>query len=285
MKKIILFIFTLSSFACIGQNCELNVMTFNIRMDNASDGINVWQNRKEFAANCIAFYNADIVGLQEALHHQLNDLKQYLPDYESVGVGRQDGKTGGEYSAILYKKSRFDLIETETFWLSENPEAIGQKGWDAACERVVTWAKLKDRNSGRVFLFVNTHFDHIGQIARMESSKLLLSKIKQIAGGLPAIVTGDFNASATNEAIRFLTDKSNPDGLADTRELAPLKYGPSGSFHNFGRIPPENQSIIDYIFIKGNIQVLRYGILDDSIEGKIYLSDHNPVFCTVLVEK
>ncbi|MDR0559999.1 MAG: endonuclease/exonuclease/phosphatase family protein [Prevotellaceae bacterium] len=284
MKKTVLFIFTISIFACNRQNCELNVMTFNIRMDNASDGINVWQNRREFAANSIAFYNVDVAGLQEALHHQLNDLKQYLPDYESTGVGRQDGKTKGEYSAILYKKSRFELIATETFWLSENPEAIGKKGWDAACERIVTWAKLKDRVSGKVILFVNTHFDHVGKIARIESSKLLLSKIKQISDGLPTIVTGDFNASATNEAIARITDSSNPDRLVDTRDITPLKYGPEGSFHNFGKIPPEDRSIIDYIFIKGNIQVLRHGIIDDSIDGKIYLSDHNPVLCQLIID-
>jgi endonuclease/exonuclease/phosphatase family metal-dependent hydrolase len=256
-------------------------MTFNIRYDTSADSLNAWSNRKEFAASCIDFYEADIVGLQEVLHHQLDDLKHYLPAYESLGVGRYDGKTKGEYSAIMYRKDRFEVLETETFWLSENPQAVGVKGWDAACERIVTWGHFKEKQTGKDFYFVNTHFDHIGKVARRESSKLLLSKIKEIAKDKPVIVTGDFNAGSTDEAVKILTDESDPNHLLNTYNLSPLKYGPDWSFHAFGRIPVSKRIIIDYIFVKGNIATDRHGILYDTKNEELYLSDHNPVLCTV----
>ncbi|MDR2286882.1 MAG: endonuclease/exonuclease/phosphatase family protein [Prevotellaceae bacterium] len=271
--------------SCAGQPAsKLNVMTFNIRLDTAVDSLNAWSYRKEFAAACIDFYETDIVGLQEVLHHQLEDLKHYLPGYEALGVGRFDGKTKGEYSAIMYRKDRFDVLESATFWLSENPEAVGVKGWDAACERVVTWGHFKDRHTGKDFYFVNTHFDHIGQVARRESSKLLLSKLKETVKDKPVIVTGDFNSVSTNEAIKTLTDKSNPEHLSNTYDLSPLRYGPDWSFHGFGKVPLAKRGIIDYIFIRGNIKTSRHGIIYDVKDNGLYLSDHNPVLCTLIVE-
>jgi endonuclease/exonuclease/phosphatase family metal-dependent hydrolase len=276
----------LATISCAGQSPELklNVMTFNIRMDTPVDSFNAWNNRKEFAASCIDFHEADIVGLQEVLHHQLNDLKHYLPEYESLGAGRYDGKTKGEYSAILYKKDRFDALESETFWLSENPEAVGVKGWDAACERIVTWGRFKDKRTGKDFYFVNTHFDHVGKVARRESSKLLLSKLQKMVKDKPVILTGDFNAASTNEAIKILTDESAPYHLSDTYNLSPLKYGPDWSFHDFGRTPVNKRVIIDYIFIGGKIKTNRHGIIYDTKDNGLYLSDHNPVLCTLTVE-
>ncbi|MDR1553637.1 MAG: endonuclease/exonuclease/phosphatase family protein [Prevotellaceae bacterium] len=262
---------------------ELNVMTFNIRYDTRADSLNEWSNRKEFAAACIGFYEADIVGLQEALHHQLEDLQHYLPGYGVLGVGRLDGKTKGEYSAIMYRKDRFDVLESETFWLSENPAAVGVKGWDAACERVVTWGRFKDKRTGKDFYFANTHFDHIGQTARRESSKLLMSKLKEIVKDKPVIVTGDFNSESTNEAIKILTDESNPEHLLNTYDLSPLRYGPEWSYHGFGRVPLKRRVIIDYIFIRGNIKASRHGIIYDCKDNGVYLSDHNPVLCTLVL--
>jgi len=287
-----LIIISFMSCRSASEDIKLNIMTYNIRYDTASDSINVWSNRKEFAASCIKFYEVDIVGLQEVLHRQLEDLKHYLPEYEAFGVGRADGKTKGEYSAVMYKKDRFEVLENETFWLSENPEAIGVKGWDAACERIVTWGHLKDKKTGKDFYLANTHFDHVGKVARMESSRLLLSKLKEIAKDKPVIVTGDFNSISTNEAIKFLTDKSNPDHLRSTYELSPVKYGPDWSFHAFGRIPVDRRSIIDYIFVKGDIETLRYGSIFDRKNDTetgwkndiLYLSDHNPVLSTIIIK-
>ncbi|MDR1584525.1 MAG: endonuclease/exonuclease/phosphatase family protein [Prevotellaceae bacterium] len=261
---------------------KLNVMTFNIRYDNPADSLNAWNNRKEFAASCISFYEADIVGLQEAQHHQIEDLKRYLSGYESLGVGRIDGKTKGEYSAIIYKKDRFEVLDSRTFWLSENPDAIGIKGWDAACERIVTWGHFKDKQTGKDVYFVNTHFDHIGQIARRESSKLLLSKLKEICKDKPVIVTGDFNSVPTSEAIKILTDKSNPEHLLNTYDLSPVKYGVDWSFHGFGKVPLNRREFIDYIFVRGDIKTLRHGVIYDVKDNGLYLSDHNPVLCTLI---
>jgi endonuclease/exonuclease/phosphatase family metal-dependent hydrolase len=270
---------------CAGQpELKLNAMTFNIRLDTDVDKFNAWPNRKEFAAACIAFYETDIVGLQEVLHHQLEDLKSCLPEYGALGAGRSDGKTKGEYSAIMYKKDRFEVLASETFWLSEDPDAVGVKGWDAACERIVTWGHFKDRQTGKDFYFVNTHFDHVGQTARRESSKLLLSKLKEIAGDRPVIVTGDFNSVETNEAVQILTDKSKPYHLLNTCHLSPLKYGPEWTFHDFGRMPREKRMVIDYIFIHGNIKTGRHGTVYDVKDNGLFLSDHNPVLCTLTVE-
>jgi endonuclease/exonuclease/phosphatase family metal-dependent hydrolase len=271
--------------SCSGQpEFKLNVMTFNIRLDTSADSFNAWTNRKEFAAACIAFYDTDIAGLQEVMHHQLDDLKSYLPEYGTLGVGRLDGKTKGEYSAIMYKKDRFEALDSETFWLSENPAAVGVKGWDAACERIVTWGHFKDKQTGKDFYFVNTHFDHIGQIARRESSKLVLAKLKETVKDKPVILTGDFNSVPTSEAIKILTDKSASYHLSNTFDLSPLKYGPDWSFHDFGRTPPDRRVILDYIFIRGNIKPIRHGIIYDVKDNGLYLSDHNPVLCTLIVE-
>jgi endonuclease/exonuclease/phosphatase family metal-dependent hydrolase len=274
-----------SIMSCTGQSeLKLNVMTFNIRLDTSVDSLNAWQYRKEFAATCIDFYETDIVGLQEVLHHQLDDLKHYLPGYGALGVGRLDGKTKGEYSAIMYKKDRFEVLESETFWLSENPTAVGLKGWDAACERVVTWGHFKDKRTGKDFYFANTHFDHIGQVARRESSKLLLSKLKEIVKDKPVIITGDFNSVATSEEIKILTNESNPEHLSNTYDLSPLRYGRDWSFHGFGRVPLAKRVIIDHIFIRGNIKTHRHGIIYDVKDNGLYLSDHNPVLCTLTID-
>jgi endonuclease/exonuclease/phosphatase family metal-dependent hydrolase len=270
---------------CYGQpELKLNVMTFNIRLDTPVDSFNTWSNRKEFAAACIDFYETDIVGLQEVIHHQLDDLKHFLPEYGALGVGRYDGKTKGEYCAIMYRKDRFDVLDSETFWLSENPTVAGKKGWDAACERIVTWGHFKDRQTGKDFYFANTHFDHIGKVARRESSKLLLAKLKEIAKDKPVIVTGDFNSVPTSEAIKILTDESNPERLLNTYDLSPLRYGPEWSFHNFGKTPVSKRVLVDYVFIRGNIKTGRYGIIYDKKDSGLYLSDHNPVLCTLIIE-
>lgn len=259
---------------------KLNVMSFNIRYDNPEDSLNNWQYRKDRAANAIRFYDADIVGTQEVLHNQLEDLKTRLPEYAVIGVGRIDGKEKGEYSALWYKKNRFTVVESGYFWLSETPTVVGSNGWDGACERIATWARLKDNASGKQVFALNTHFDHVGVVARRESVNLILNKVNELSKGLPIVVTGDFNADPESDVIRNMTDATNKMHLTDSRSVAPVVYGPAWSFHAFGKIPYERRSLIDYIFIRNGAKVTKYGILAET-ENEAFLSDHTPVLVTV----
>lgn len=261
----------------------LNVMTFNIRMDTKDDGANQWSNRKDFAADLVKFHGVDIFGAQEVLNHQLNDLLQRLPDYAYVGVGREDGKTKGEYAPIFYKKDRFTLEDSGNFWLAEDINAVGKKGWDAACERVATWGIFKDKESGKKFFFLNTHLDHMGKTARHEGASLVLEQAHKLAKGLPIIVTGDFNATPDDDPIKVLTDKNDPRFIIHSRDIASLKYGPEWTFHDYGRIPEDKREWIDYIFVKGNIKVSRNGVLTDTLNS-LYPSDHCPVISTLVIQ-
>lgn len=287
MRKILLSILSsllLVSFLSAKQpESPLNVMTFNIRMDTKDDGANQWSNRKDLAADLVKFHGVDIFGAQEVLNHQLNDLLQRLPDYAYVGVGREDGKTKGEYAPIFYKKDRFTLEDSGNFWLAEDINAVGKKGWDAACERVATWGIFKDKESGKKFFFLNTHLDHMGKIARHEGASLVLEQAHKLAKGLPIIVTGDFNANPDDDPIKVLTDKNDPRFIIHSRDIASLKYGPEWTFHDYGRIPEDKREWIDYIFVKGNIKVSRNGVLTDTLNS-LYPSDHCPVISTLVIQ-
>ena len=280
MKKFIVCILASTFLGKIvgAQNkLALNVMTFNIRYDNADDLQNNWQYRKDFAARMIGFYNVDIVGTQEVLKNQLDDLLQRLPGYTSLGVGRIDGKEKGEYSAIFFQTQKFEVEKNGHFWLSQQPEAIGSVGWDAACERIVTWAVFKEKKTGLRFAFFNTHFDHIGVVARKESALLLKKRVTEIAGTLPVILTGDLNVTPDAEAVHTLL----ADGqLADSRKLSKLSYGPSWSFHDFGRTALAARRRIDYIFVGKGIKVNRYASICETLDST-FLSDHNPVFAEI----
>ena len=287
MKKILLSILSVLLFAGFlsakQPDAPLKVMTFNIRMDTNADGDNQWSNRKDLAANLVEFYNTDIFGAQEVLNHQLTDLLTRLPEYAYVGVGREDGKTKGEYAPIIYKKDRFELEDSGNFWLAEDMNAIGKKGWDAACERVATWGIFKDKESGKKFFFLNTHLDHMGKVARHEGASLVLDEAHKLSKGLPVIVTGDFNATPDDDPIKVLTDTSDPRHVIHTREVADLKYGPEWTFHDYGRIPLEKREWLDYIFMKGDIKVLTNGVLTDTL-NHLYPSDHCPVIATLVIK-
>lgn len=263
------------------KDIQVNVMSFNIRNDNAGDGENQWKYRKDIAADVIKFHDADLIGAQEVLHHQLTDLLERLPGYASVGVGRQDGKEKGEYSPVLYKKDRFSVVKNGDFWLSEDMNAVGEKGWDAACERIASWAILKEKATGKEFFILNTHLDHVGKVARHEGAALVLEQSKQLSNGLPIIVTGDFNATPDDDPIQVLTNKNDARHLIHTRDLSPMKYGPEWTFHNYGRIPFEKREWIDYIFVKGDFKVLRNGVLTETY-NHLYPSDHCPIMATLV---
>ena len=283
MKKI----FTLAVFFCMAlmmaaQN-SLNVMSFNIRLNHAGDSINAWPNRKDKVASQILFHEAHLVGVQEALPLQMDDLLQRLPGYQFAGVGREDGKRGGEFSAIFYDTSRLKLLKAETFWLAEQTDIPGKKGWDAAIERIVTWALFRDKKTNKTFYHFNTPFDHVGQVARRESARLVLQKIKEIAGDQPVILTGDFNAKPTDEPIMILTDINNPNHVIHSEAISETPhYGPLGTFNAFQSKETSNEPI-DFIFIKNGIKVLKHATLSQTWEGR-FSSDHFPVLAVVEIK-
>ncbi len=257
----------------------LNIATYNIRYDNPGDSLDLWQKRYPSIGGIIQFYDFDILGTQEGLIHQLNDLKSLLPEYNYIGVGRDDGKSAGEHAAIFYKTTKFKLLEKGNFWLSQITDTPN-KGWDAALPRICTWGKFTEVATGFTFYMFNVHFDHKGVEARKESAKLILSKISDIAGKTPAILTGDFNVDETNESYTLLNASKN---LKDAYDLAKIRFAPNGSFNSFS---PTSKQVgrIDHIFLTPQFNVLRYGILTNTVHGR-YPSDHFPVFIQVGFKK
>lgn len=271
-----------------GQEASLNVMTFNIRYPSPDDGINYWDNRRPLVASTIRFHEADLIGVQEAHRRQLDELVSDMPEYDWFGVCRVDGTLrpdpDGEFSAILFRKARFERTDGGTFWLSETPEVAGSKSWDTAFPRIVTWAKFHDRETGESFFYFNTHFDHVGILAREESAKLLLSKMKTIAGDSPVILSGDFNSIETDTPYRLMTGDNSTFRMTDAMYAsASPHHGPSGSFSGTFLLPGVGDNRIDYIFIRNGIAVLKHAILSDSWDGRLP-SDHLPVFAEVRVE-
>lgn len=279
LLKFALFI----SFCFIAMFTEaqpLNVMSFNIRYNNTGDSLNAWPYRKDLAASQVKFFNVHILGVQEALDNQMQDLQQRLPNYKHAGVGRDDGKTKGEYSAIFYDTTRLLCLKSATLWLSQTPDEAGSKGWDAALPRIVTWCFFEDKLTHKKFYAFNTHFDHIGKVARAESAKLLLQKIKEMAGSLPVIVTGDFNATKDDEPIKIIVDKTNPDHLTESVSVSQTPhYGPTGTFNAF-KSKEVSDKAIDHIFIKNEVNVLKHGTISESWNGR-FSSDHFPVLAVV----
>jgi endonuclease/exonuclease/phosphatase family metal-dependent hydrolase len=261
---------------------NLRVMTFNIRYNEPRDGVNAWANRKTKVADVVRFHKADLVGVQEAQNNQLKDLEKLLPGFAWCGAGRTDGKEDGEYSAILYRRARFKLLDCQTFWLSETPEKAGSKGWDADYPRIVTWAKFEDKRAKKTFYHFNTHFDHIGKQARTESSKMLLKEIPKIAGKFPFVVTGDFNATEDTNVYRILTGKEEAGifKLIDARYVSENgHFGGNSTFNAFKELEPNRR--IDYIFVGEDARVLEHGILSDRWDG-LWASDHLPVLAEIV---
>lgn len=283
MKKVLLLCCSLSISSMLMAQSALQVMTFNIRMNTSSDSLNAWPYRKDKVASQVLFHQPHLLGVQEALHDQMTDLQQRLPQYKYLGVGREDGKTAGEYSAIFYDTTRLQLLEGRTFWLSETPEVAGSKGWDAAITRIVTWGKFRDRITKKVFFHFNTHFDHMGVVARRESAHFLLKQVQQIAGTTPAIITGDFNANPDDEPIRVVVDQQDPLHLTDSKALSRTPhYGPDGTFNGWHIAEREDQPI-DYIFLKGRFVVQQHATISETWKGR-YASDHFAVFSRLLLQ-
>jgi endonuclease/exonuclease/phosphatase family metal-dependent hydrolase len=259
----------------------VRVMTYNIRYNNTGDGENAWPHRKDRVAGTVRFYGADLVGMQEALRGQIDDLAAALPGYAWIGVGRDDGRDAGEFSPIFYREDRFELLETDTFWLSETPEVVASKSWDAAITRVVTWGHFEDKTTGKRFYHFNTHFDHRGEQARTESARLHRSRVAAIAGATPLVVTGDFNFEPSAEGYGVLTAPSD-GSLTDTIDAsAEPHHGPAATCCGFS-VEDGPTRRIDYVFIKNGVEVVRHGTLTDTVD-KRYGSDHLAVLTDLLL--
>ena len=258
--------------SCSEEKVNVRWATFNMRLDTPADSLNNWKYRKERVAQYIQDMKLDVVGTQEVLQNQFNDLKSLLPDFEGVGVARDDGKETGEYSAVFYRKTVFDALDSGTFWLAENPDSVGMMGWDAVCVRVATWAKLQHKATGKIVMAVNTHFDHVGKVARRESALLIIRKIKEIVGDQPAVLTGDFNVTDQSEAYNTIV--SNEFVLLDAHKVAEKTGGASYTFHGFDKVDMEKRSKIDFVFVTPQIKVLHSEVTPEVKEA--LLSDHNP---------
>lgn len=250
----------------------VKVCSFNIRYDSGIDGINSWENRKSLLINFLNNEKIDIICLQEVLHHQYNYFTQKLVDYQAVGVGRNDGKTKGEYVPIFIKKKKFEIVEKGTFWLSENPSVIGSKGWDADQPRIVTWVLIKVRKSGKTFLVANTHFDNIGKIARLESANLIGQWVN--SQPFPVILTGDFNEGPQSRAYSTIVNQHH---IWDCNKIARSLSGVGYTFHSFNHLHQKQRDRIDYVFVKNVKKVKRVEIPREEAINGIFLSDHNPI--------
>lgn len=255
----------------------LRVMTFNIRYGTADDGENAWEKRRDFLVEVIRKFDPDLLGTQEVLAAQADFLAEKLSDYALVGVGRDDGKRRGELSAVFYKTARFEALHSGTFWLSETPDVPGSKSWDSSLPRIATWVKLRDRSAGgRELCFLNTHWDHRGNRARVEAAKIIRRWIAEHAAALPTIVTGDLNVSSEHEGYRTLVAET-PDGpqLRDAYRLVHPRIEPDeATFHNFSGKRQGRR--IDFVLGTAECRVTAADIERASRDGR-YPSDHFPV--------
>ena len=275
MKKLIIFVSLLFLAMAYGKAEDkevLKIATFNLRMDTPSDGENAWFHRKDMVNDLIRFYGFDLFGTQEGFTHQLNDILR-LSDYRFIGVGRDDGKDAGEHCAIFYRSDRFKVLDQGDFWLSEHPEKPG-RGWDGTCcNRICTWGKFEDLKNHKQFYFFNVHYEYEGDVARRESSNLMISRIKSIAGNQPVFLTGDFNAFPTEEPIRILNDSGFLNDSYKITKEAP--FGPVCTYHGYdSTIKTEER--LDYIWVTDSIQIDKYGVLTNTLYGHTP-SDHFPV--------
>lgn len=270
MKNILVIVFITLFNQLFGQ--ELTVMTYNIRLDVASDGENSWLNRKEKVSDLIQFYEPDVFGIQEGLPHQVQFLDSVLIDYNVFGKGR-DGGTTGEHNSIFYNSNKLELIDFDTFWLSETP-SNKSKGWDAALNRICTYGLFKHKRTMQLFWVFNTHFDHVGKVARSKSTQLIHQKILQLnANDYPVILMGDFNLEPNSEPLMFLSNH-----YLHSKSNSNLIYNAGGTFNAFEFYKPvSSEKEIDHIFVsKKAVEIKKYAVLTDSYLCR-YPSDHFPV--------
>ncbi len=263
------------------------VVSFNIRFNNPRDGEDAWPKRRDRVAELLQELAPDLIGLQEVLPSQRDDLRERLPGYEIYSVGRDDGADRGEASTILWKRERFEQQGVETFWLSPTPEQVGSKGWDAALPRIVSHVTLRDRSSGRVVHLFNTHFDHQSETARRESGSLLRRRILESVGNDAWVAIGDLNArpdSVPLRRLRGLNDDGSVDPDAvdsvwlDAYESAAKRTGPDSTWNGFREIEPGQR--IDHLIVAPTTTVESFDVLDRRYDGR-FPSDHLPIVGTL----
>ena len=272
MKKILILVcmfaaccLTLSAKKPVAD--EVKVISYNIRLINSKDGPNEWKYRAEASPSMIKDYAPDIFGVQEALAAQLKYLQKALPKYECIGVGREDGVSKGEHMSIFYNTKTVELLDWGTYWLSETPEEPS-KGWDAACKRTATWSRLRMKNSGKEFFYVNTHLDHRGKEAQQKGLDLIVKRIAAMnPDGLPMILTGDFNVEPKNPVLTELNAK-----MLSAKATAE-KTDRRATFNGWG----ERALVIDYIYYSGFSACPEYETIVRQYNGIPYISDHYPI--------
>lgn len=273
IRPLLILLTALLCFSCRNDRptageAALKVISYNVRYtgEPATDGENHWDYRRHASINMVREERPALIGTQEVLAGQLEFLRENLPEYEAVGVGRDDGISAGEHMAIFYRKEAVEMIDWGTFWLSETPEKPTM-GWDAACHRTCTWARLRDKASGKEFALMNTHLDHIGKVAREQSIRLLMQRMAELVGAdTPVVMTGDFNSTTDQEIYSPLKAS-----MQDAREVA-TRSDRRSTFNGWGR----GSGVIDHIFVRG-AKVDRFEVLCDKNYGAPYISDHYPV--------
>jgi endonuclease/exonuclease/phosphatase family metal-dependent hydrolase len=256
----------------------LRVMSFNVRNSNARDGTNSWKYRRDYFFQVIEQFSPSLIGFQEVLADQYDDIVTRMKDYTFVGVAREDGKRKGEWALLGFRRDRFEKLDAGDFWLSEHPEEIGSVSWDAALTRICSWTKLRDRETQREFMYANTHFDHKGPVARENSARLIVTKMTELAEGKPIVLTGDFNTTEDSKAYAAIARPNGSGGawLVDSyREVHPERLPEEASFNGFK--PVLRGSRIDFIFHSEELKATSATIeRDRSPEGKL-ASDHYAV--------
>lgn len=278
MKKMIVACTVMLFSLLTTAQTEVKVMSYNIRLDVKSDGENWWEKRKDKVAGLMNYYAADFIGGQEVQFHQLQYLEEQLNGYDHIGVGRDDGKEKGEFSCIFYNSKKYTPVRQGTFWLSQTPDSVSM-GWDAVCNRVCTWGLFRLAKSKKMIWVFNTHFDHMGKLARVESAKLILAKMNELTAGknYPVVFMGDLNSKPADEPVQLLNE-----ALDNARtQSAEAPYGPVDTWNGF-KFNQQPDGCIDYIFTNRgtNLKVMKFATITDSYQLK-YPSDHFPVMATM----
>ena len=258
-----------------GANSMTEVLSYNIRYASPGDGPDRWQFRVDAVADVIG--SSDVAALQEVTHGQLEDLIARLDGFGWYGVGREDGKQAGEAVPIFYRESRFKKLDEGTFWLSDTPSVAGTRGWDAALPRITSWVKLQDKQNQQPLMVASTHFDHLGQQARLESAKLLRQWMLDLPAELPVIVLGDFNTRPGSDPYTVMVgDQPSTSPIRDARSISDSEpSGPQSTWNGFDKVVPGQ--IIDHVFVRGNIDVKRYAVENPKTSEDRFTSDHLPV--------
>jgi len=275
--KLFLLVLSLLAFPQLAQAESLKLMSYNIRcgLCEAEGTPQYWPERKLLLAHLIQTQQPDLIGLQEAELFQVRDLVAMLPQYQWFGEGRDDGKTKGESTAVLYRKDKLQLLSAKTLWLSETPEQVS-KGWDAALNRTFTKTQFKTLKSGQSFYFFNTHFDHMGQQAQLQSALLLKTEVEQLPKESKVLLTGDFNVEPSSEPYKALSKSLNDSALVAKDKLSQN----AGTFNGFGREPNSPSQTIDFIFVSKNLQVASYQVDKRRYNG-LYPSDHEALVAVI----